>query len=209
MKRRCSAIVCVHTRDRWDTICEAIRSLERQILPCDEIIIVVDHNVSLLRDLAARFPAAILLENSQKKGLSGARNTGVEAATSDIIAFLDDDAVAEPSWLLTALRWFDDPSVLGVASLIEPNWLAPTPRWFPDEFLWTVGCTYRGYATSGNEIRNVLGAAMIVRRDVLRQAGGFSHAVGRHGGALPISCEETEPLHAREESQPKRPVYLR
>lgn len=208
MRHSCSAIVCVHSHDRWDDICRAITSLRGQNLACDEIIVVVDHNESLRQDLEERFPDITLLENSQKKGLSGARNTGVEAAKTEIVAFLDDDAAAESSWLRTALRWFDDPSVLGVGSLIEARWLAPTPKWFPDEFLWTVGCTYRGYANSGSEIRNVFGAAMIVRRDVLRQAGGFSHAVGRHGGWLPISCEETEfCLRAKSANPSGRFVY--
>jgi hypothetical protein len=76
-------------------------------------------------------------------------------------------------------------------------WMSPRPLWFPGEFDWVVGCTYDGMRVRGNAVRNVLGANMSVRADVLRTAGGFATALGRRtkslrSSAIADSCEETE-----------------
>src|SRR5439155_542168 len=74
-----------------------------------------------------------------------ARTTGIDRADrGDVIAFLDDDAVAEPDWLETMLRAYGDGSVMAVGGRIEPLWAAGRPGWFPPEFDWVVGCTYVG-----------------------------------------------------------------
>jgi hypothetical protein len=69
-------------------------------------------------------------------------------------------------------------------------WERGQPGWFPDEYLWVVGCSYRGQPTSG-PVRNPLGCNMAFRREVFERVGGFDPAVGRLG-TLPIGAEETE-----------------
>ena len=59
---------------------------------------VVDHNDALLARAKAEFPGVTVLPNAHAQGLSGARNTGIEAGTGDVVGFLDDDAAAEPAW---------------------------------------------------------------------------------------------------------------
>ena len=63
------------------------------------------------------------------------------------------------------------------------------PRWFPDEFLWVVGCTYRGLPETAAPIRNLIGCNMSIRRTVLDEVGGFR--IGRVG-ALSIGHENDE-----------------
>jgi hypothetical protein len=75
---------------------------------------------------------------------------------------------------------------------IEPIWLGPRPGWFPDEFLWVVGCTYRGFPERTSYVRNLLGCSMALRRDVFEKAGGFNAGLGRSEKAFAWSCEETE-----------------
>ena len=70
-----------------------------QTLPAHELILVVDHNPDLHLKLKDAYRDAIVVENVHERGLSGGRNTGVAIATGDVVAFLDDDAVAEPGWL--------------------------------------------------------------------------------------------------------------
>jgi hypothetical protein len=81
---------------------------------------------------------------------------------------------------------------MGAVARIEPRWTGVQPAWFPDEFLWVVGCSYRGLPPARSEVRNLLGAGMAIKRSVLERAGGFSSLVGRHGGRFPHSCDETE-----------------
>jgi GT2 family glycosyltransferase len=187
-----SVIICVYTMRRWVDICEAVDSMRRQSLRPDEIIIVVDHNPELLDACRTAFADVTVLPNHRARGLSGARNTGVSAARGEILAFLDDDAVADENWLSALSKHFRRPEVLGVTSVIRPVWRSSRPDWFPEEFLWTVGCSFRGGPSRLQEIRNVQGGAALLRRALFAKAGGFAAGLGRVNSSLPLSCEETE-----------------
>lgn len=91
-----SVVICVYTEDRWDQIRAAIGSVRAQTLPSMETIIVVDRNPTLHKRLIATEPDASVVENREAQGLSGGRNTGAALAQGEIIAFLDDDAAADP-----------------------------------------------------------------------------------------------------------------
>ena len=157
----------------------------------DRVILVVDHNQPLLERARREFGERVtVIPNGSRQGLSGARNTGVGAAAEEIIAFLDDDAVPEPGWLAALISAYDE-GVLGVGGAIEPDWATARPRWFPPEFDWVVGCTYEGLPVAGGTVRNLIGAAMSLRREVFERIGGFRDELGRVG-SLPFGCEETE-----------------
>jgi glycosyltransferase involved in cell wall biosynthesis len=137
------------------------------------------------------WPDVIVVENHHPRGLSGARNSGVSATRSEIIAFLDDDAAATPEWLARLNDQYRDPDVLGVGGSIEPVWQTERPAWFPAEFDWVVGCTYRGLPETVHAVRNLIGCNMSFRREVFQKAGGFRSEIGRIG-TRPVGCEETE-----------------
>lgn len=185
-----SAVVCTYTEERWDLLGAAITSLQRQEQPLKEIIVVADHNESLLNRLKS-MPGVIAIPNDGEQGLSGARNSGVAAATGSVVASLDDDAEAAPDWSARLREDFLHPAVAGVGCSIEPNWEKGKPVWFPEEFYWVVGCTYRGVPTRRKLIRNPLGAAMAIRREVFDNVGGFRSGLGRLN-KTPLGCEETE-----------------
>jgi glycosyltransferase involved in cell wall biosynthesis/GT2 family glycosyltransferase len=192
MNPRISAIICAYTCDRWDDLGEAVASIRGQTLPPAEIVLVIDHNPELLARAAAAFPDLTVVSNREERGLSGARNTGIAVSGCPLLVFFDDDAVGDPDFLLHLARQCEAPEVLGAVAKIEPQWIAARPSWLPDEFLWTVGCSYRGLPATASEVRNLLGAAMMLKRQVFAAAGPFSGAVGRRGGSVPLSCEETE-----------------
>jgi hypothetical protein len=138
----------------------------------------VDHNPTLLERVQTAIPYVVSVDNLEAKGLSGARNSGIAAATGPVIAFLDDDGVAAPDWLEHLLRAYANPEVMGVGGTVEPLWLHGRPPWFPAEFDWVVGCTYRGLPAVAAPVRNLIGCNMSVRRDVLEAAGGFRNSFG-------------------------------
>lgn len=74
---------------------------------------------------------------------------------------------------------------------MRPEFETPPPAWFAPDFLWVVGCSYRGMPTSPQPVRNPVGAAMLCRAATLRDAGGFSSRLRRTGAQL-TGCEETE-----------------
>ncbi|MEV3993243.1 glycosyltransferase family 2 protein [Streptomyces sp. NPDC049837] len=195
--RHFSVVICVYTEDRWEDILAAVGSVRRQSLPALETLLVVDHNEPLRERLGKEYADAgkevRVLANAGPRGLSAGRNTGIAAARGDIVAFLDDDAVAERDWL----RWFDeaydDPRVVAVGGRTVPAWVSGRrPAWFPEEFDWIVGCTYRGLPAGRVRVRNVLGGNASFRRGAFDAAGGFATGIGRDGDERPLGCEETE-----------------
>lgn len=189
-----SVVICAYTEARWDDLRRAVSSALRQSFAPLEVLVVIDHNDALLRRAQADIPDATVLENQEARGLSGARNTGVRAARGSLIAFLDDDAIADPDWLGVLVRSCEDSDVLGSGGLVEPAWSAGRPAWFPEEFNWVVGCSYLGLPDNPNErniVRNLIGSSMLIRREVFDAVGGFRSDVGRVG-KHPVGCEETE-----------------
>ena len=153
---------------------------------------MIDHNDALLGRARCEFPSDIEVRaNAEIRGLSGSRNTGVGLAKGDIVAFLDDDAEADPGWLEELLAQYL-PGVVGAGGVAMPVWPADKrPRWFPTEFDWVVGCSYRGLPDAVAPQRNPIGAAMSFRRSVFIEVGSFDTAMGRLG-SIPLGCEETE-----------------
>lgn len=190
-KQEVSVIICTYTQNRWHELVAAVESVKRQTFLPKEIIVVVDHNPDLLQQVQECISCVIVVDNTMQRGLSGARNCGVAMTTGKIIAFLDDDAVATPNWLMLLSRMFTHPDVIGVGGAIDPLWLSSKPSWFPEEFFWIVGCTYRGLPQTVAAVRNPIGANMSIRREVFDFIGGFRSEIGRVG-THPVGCEETE-----------------
>lgn len=184
-----SVIICAHTMDRLDDIKAAVASVQAQTRPPDETILVIDHNDELQDQVTGLGPKVV--PNVGPKGLSGARNTGTELAMGEVVAYLDDDATAEPSWLDELVAPFADPAVLAVGGWAVPAWDTERPAWFPEEYLWVVGCSHRGLPTELAPVRNVIGCNMAFRRQPVLDAGGFDEGLGRTADR-PLGCEETE-----------------
>lgn len=202
LKNDISVIVCAYTENRWDDLLHAVDSLKSQTLLPDEIILSIDHNPGLLARVKDRFPELIVVENTEKRGLSGARNSGLAAANGSIIAFIDEDAVAAPDWLARLNDGFSDMNTIGVGGSIHPWWITTKPDWFPEEFNWVVGCTYKGMPESTYPVRNLIGCNMAFRREIFDQAGGFRSEIGRIG-TYPAGCEETELCIRARQKNPK------
>jgi glycosyltransferase involved in cell wall biosynthesis/GT2 family glycosyltransferase len=184
-------LICAYTPDRLDVLSQAIESIRGQSLPAHEIVLAIDHSPELLAEAKRRWPDLHLLENREEQGLSGARNSGVAACSGDVIAFLDDDAVAAPDWLERLGEAYRDPSVLGAGGAVRPAWVDGKPGWFPPEFDWVVGCTHSGMPQQREAVRNLVGANMSFRREALEEIGAFRHELGRVG-TIPAGCEETD-----------------
>lgn len=190
-----SIVICAYTEKRWEDLTAAVTSVLKQTWQPSEIILVIDHNIALYERANQTFTQQCaslkVVENVNMRGLSGARNTGITASTGDIIAFIDEDAMAAPDWLARIAAAYTDPEMMAVGGSIAPQWMTGKPNWFPDEFNWVVGCTYRGMPETRASIRNLIGCNMSIRRSVFDAVGGFRSGIGRVG-TLPVGCEETE-----------------
>lgn len=186
-----SVVVRTYTEKRWHYLEKCLDSLLRQSRPLDQLVVVVDHNKPLLEKIKQAYPTAAVVENQLPQGSSGAWNSGILNAASDLIAFIDDDAQAEKDWLAQLVGHYDNPEVYGVGGHIQPVWESGKPAWFPDEFLWVVGCSYTGLPEEVGPVRNMIGCNMSFRRETFKLIGGFRAGMG-HVGSNPIGCDETE-----------------
>jgi GT2 family glycosyltransferase len=186
-----AVVVCTATYKRSGLLRACVDSILRGARVPDELFVVVDRNPMLTEALVGRLPPQVRLLETQLGGLSHARNLGLREASSDIVAFVDDDVTVKDAWLSSLMEAFEtDGDVLGVGGPIEPRWGAER-RWLCDELLWVVGCTYGGHRQDAGPIRNPIGANMAFRRDPLRALGGFAAGFGKRGKSLG-TCEETE-----------------
>lgn len=177
-----SVVTAAFAMERWDGLCQAVASITAQTVTVLETIVVIDHNPDLLDRARRELPGVVVVPNLRDRGASGARNSGVAASRGDVVAFLDDDAVASPSWLEIMLPHFAEPGVVGVGCRVVPVWAGSRPRWFPAEFDWAVGGSYRGMPESAAPVRNVWTCGMAVSRSVFEAIGGFRDDFGKVGG---------------------------
>lgn len=78
---------------------EALRSVERQTYKGYEIIVVDDNSETDMAAVVDEYTNARLISHSENKGAGAARNTGIEEANGEYIAFLDADDLWKPSKL--------------------------------------------------------------------------------------------------------------
>lgn len=187
-----AVVVCTHTFERRRLLEGLIDSLVAGTVAPREVVVVVDRNPELAAALGAHpWPRPVTVIESAGAGLAAARNTGWRAVTAPLVAFIDDDAVASPTWLeeLAEAARSSDAGVIG--GRIDPVWEGGEPSWYSPMLGWVVGCSYEGQPTEPAKVRNVIGCNMLVRRDLLVRLGGFETTLGRSGTGL-AGAEETE-----------------
>lgn len=96
--------VILPTHNRPGLLGEALASLAAQTLPPHEVIVVDDASDPpvALRHIAQYGPGIRLLRHERALGGAAAKNTGIRAATGELLAFLDDDDLYDPRYLETA-----------------------------------------------------------------------------------------------------------
>jgi glucosyl-dolichyl phosphate glucuronosyltransferase len=187
-----SVVISTYTMDMKDQVLDCISSIEKQTFQPDEILVVLDPKQELLRFFKSVLPSGVKVIESEGFGLSNARNTGVKHANGEIVAFIDDDAVADKDWLTNIFKNYSESSVAGVGGRVIP--IMPEGKsfgWFPEELNWVIGCSYKGQSNRREEVRNPIGCNMSFRRSIFEVVGYFRHDVGRLGKAL-LDGEEPE-----------------
>ena len=184
--------VCICTHDRPRYLRDCLDGLRSQTIAENRFAILVVDSASAepvraeLRDLLQHYPDVQLIRIDEP-GVSAARNAGARAATTDYIAYIDDDAIPSETWVEAILdaiseREPDRPAVLG--GRILPKWEALLPAWWPASLRGLLSIIeHEGtgeYRT--NEVPPALepyGCNMIVHVRSLLDIGGFGNAVGR------------------------------
>jgi GT2 family glycosyltransferase len=196
--KQVSIIVC--TVDRLSDLEWCLESLRPFRAAGAEILVVNNGPHSgAVEELAKRSQARVAME--ARRGVSRARNAGIRAASGNILAFLDDDSVADPNWLPHLLAPLQDPQVLAVVGSIWAQTLPdPVSQAFdrlhrahlPDSpFVLEAPRAQRPFPLRQALVGN---ANMAIRRDAFERFGYFDERFGR--GTRIGSGEEPDRLLA-------------
>jgi glycosyltransferase involved in cell wall biosynthesis len=196
-RRRVSVIVPTRSRDALlKQALASIRANEDQSLELE--ILVIDNGAGeSTRSIADELGARYL--RSATQGVSAARNQGLEAATGEYVAFLDDDDVWMPSHLHLLVGWLAErPAFAAVLGQVQNTDLElrhpgqPWPEWLPDD-----GRIFAQLL----RVQPQLGAS-VIRKSVIDQVGHFDEtligdedwdlhmrlAIDRLVGFVPVTC---------------------
>ena len=186
-----TVVLC--TRDRADQLRLALRSVLALDHPDFEVVVVdnapSDDSTRALVESLADDPR-LRYVREDVPGLSSARNAGVRAARSDVVAFTDDDVVVDPAWLRGIAAGFsrgDD--VVCVSGLVASGELrTPAQQYFDDRVTWSRNLAPRVHRLSTPPVDRPLfpfavgdygtGANFAMRRRAILDLGGFDEALG-------------------------------
>lgn len=191
-----SAVICTRNRERF--IGDCVKGLLNQYADrmTYEILVInngsTDGTRSVLQPFVERGDVRVVDE--PVAGLSRARNTGWVAARGDFVGYIDDDAVAEPTWISSVLEVVQSvqPMPSWIGGPIQLNWETERPGWVDDELAVPLGYLYWG--DSPRQLikgERLGGGNSVFPRTVLSELGGFDERLGRGASGL-LSGEETQ-----------------
>ena len=153
-----------------------VESLLTQTLTPAEILVIDDGSADNSAEIACRYPEVKLIRHDRNRGLAAARNTAFRSAECDLVASLDADCVAEPSWLANLAEHMQDSQVAGVGGFLQEGiQVSLADRWraahMPQEW--------------GPElIRNpkfLFGCNNIFRKSAVLDIGGYDESMRTNG----------------------------
>lgn len=174
-----SVIIPVHNGAQ--RVIPAIESLMKLDYPLDKFEIIVIDNAStdnieeVVKKMASPFKGSLRYVFEAKKGLSHARNKGIEEARGDIISFTDDDCVADRNWLKEVAQTFKDQGAHAVLGRIILSTPIPKDAWYPE---WFIRERF-AHVDYGDRVKqldgeSMVGANMSYRRELFEKYGRFN-----------------------------------
>jgi GT2 family glycosyltransferase len=162
---RMSVVVCSYNGARTiRDCCEGLRRLE---YPNFEVIVVNDGSTDATPEIVSQY--AFRLISTENRGLSNARNTGWQAATGDIVAYIDDDAYPDPHWLTYLAAAFMRTTYVGIGG---PNLPPPGDGPIADCVANAPGGPNH-VLLSDTEAEHIPGCNMAFRKTALQAIDGF------------------------------------
>jgi GT2 family glycosyltransferase len=154
-------------------------------------VVVVDNSQGnsdyvrrLTTEMADGAPMPLRYVHEPVRGLGFARNTGIAAAQGEVIAFVDDDAVVDPTWVVELLRVYDETDAAVVGGRVDPIWEGERPSWLGEELYGYLSLLNYGAERKRCTFPNYpFGVNISFHRKALEAVGTFSTSLG--GGGAP------------------------
>jgi glycosyltransferase involved in cell wall biosynthesis len=179
----------------YEHFCEAADSVLAQTHDDVELVVVVDGTPEVYEQVIEDYDDrgdTVVACNDENVGLLASRNRGAELASGDVVAFIDDDAIADEVWAERLVKAYEEEDAIAAGGKMTPEWVAGKPLFLPEEFYWLVGVTHRGFADGPGEVRNTFGSNISFRADVFAELGGFDIDIGGRKGDKNLQGGETE-----------------
>jgi glucosyl-dolichyl phosphate glucuronosyltransferase len=192
--------VLVCTYNRCQSLGLTIESVAIQTLPrsLSWEILVIDNNSSdgtrqVVEDFQRRYPERIRYMLEPRQGVSYARNTGIQEARGEILAFIDDDETAATGWLENLTANLHNAEWAGAGGRVVPPAGFSHPHWLSPDNSFASGplAIFDLAQEAGQLTETPFGANMAFRKDVFHRYGGFRTDLGRSGASM-LSNEDTE-----------------
>ena len=175
-----SVVVATYNGDR--TLKACLDSLRRLNYPDYEVILVDDGSTDSTRQITSAYDRVRCLRHEQNLGLSAARNTGLAAATGEIIAFTDSDCRADEDWLYYLVGDLLNGSFAGVGG---PNLLPPDDSHIAAAVMVSPGGPAHVMLTD-RQAEHIPGCNMAFYKWALLETGGFDPLFRQAGDDVDI-----------------------
>jgi O-antigen biosynthesis protein len=166
------------SRHRPQALMRALAAVAQMDHPAFEVIVVADPAAAAL---VRKADLPVKLAVHDKPNIAAARNIGLAQASASVVAFLDDDAVPEPSWLSRLVAPFADPGVVAAAGFVRGRsglawqWRAAFVDTNAEDHPFDQQ-TVEAFAGSATRAIKTQGTNCAFRRDDLLDIGGFDPA---------------------------------
>jgi glucosyl-dolichyl phosphate glucuronosyltransferase len=195
-----TVILC--TFNRSESLAKALASTAAQKLPETVTweVLVVDNNSrdqtrAVVEEFCRKYPNRYRYLFEPRQGKSYALNAGIRKARGEVLAFMDDDVIADPTWLRNLTASLRRGECAGVAGRILPEKTFTPPRWIPLQERYALAplAVFTPSLEAGPLTDAPFGANMAFHKSVFEKHGGFRTDLGpQPGGAGPQKSEDSE-----------------
>jgi glycosyltransferase involved in cell wall biosynthesis len=194
-----TVILC--TYNRCQSLMKALESVAVSQLP-DSIqweVLVVDNNSKdqtreVADDFCRRYPGRFRYLFERSQGKSNALNSGIREARGSVLAFMDDDVIVAPTWLLNITTPLDSPEWAGAGGRISAQQVVSAPPWLALEGEFSMAGMLALFDLGDQPIElkcPPYGTNMAFRKTIFEKYGGFRTDMGPSPGSE-LRNEDTE-----------------